>query len=57
MKGFELLFDTLRGSRDKYFTPTDRTLLTYELLSRVNSDDYAAENVDTHISEGMINLL
>ena len=42
---FEELFDTLRGpdSRASYFTPAERSLLTYELLSRAhcqfNDDD------------------
>lgn len=39
IKQFSEHFDTLRGSRDKYFTPTERALLTYELLSRANVHD------------------
>ena len=36
---FKTLFDTLRGSRDLYFTPSERSLLTYELLSRAHWND------------------
>ena len=35
---FEELFETLRGSKDLYFTPTERSLLTHELLSRAHFD-------------------
>ncbi|CAF4512927.1 unnamed protein product [Rotaria socialis] len=35
---FKDLFDTLRGSRDAYFTSTERSLLTHELLSRAHCD-------------------
>lgn len=36
---FEKLFDNLRGgSRKFYFTPTERSLLTHELLSRAHFD-------------------
>ena len=35
---FEELFNTLRGSKDLYFTPSERSLLTYELLSRAQCD-------------------
>jgi hypothetical protein len=48
---FEALFDTLRGpnSRPSYFTPAERSLLTYELLSRahcqfIDDDDDEDEN-------------
>jgi hypothetical protein len=40
---FSGLFVNLRGSKDEYFTPTDRALLTYELLSRANFDDHNSE--------------
>jgi hypothetical protein len=43
---FEELFDDLRGSRDLYFTPTERSLLTHELLSRAHFD-YEEEEDDT----------
>ena len=33
---FRELFDTLHGSREAYFTPGERSLLTYELLNRVH---------------------
>jgi ssDNA-specific exonuclease RecJ len=38
---FKELFDTLRGSKELYFTPTERSLLTHELLTRAhfNCDD------------------
>ncbi|CAF3386640.1 unnamed protein product [Rotaria socialis] len=39
IKRFEPLFEGLRGSKDLYFTPTERSLLTYELLSRAHFDD------------------
>jgi hypothetical protein len=35
---FNDLFDTLRGSKDLYFTPTERSLLTHELLTRAHFD-------------------
>ncbi|CAF2393453.1 unnamed protein product [Rotaria sp. Silwood2] len=35
---FKHLFATLRGSKDLYFTPTERSLLTHELLSRAHFD-------------------
>ncbi|CAF5217158.1 unnamed protein product, partial [Rotaria magnacalcarata] len=35
---FKDLFDTLRGSKDAYFTSTERSLLTHELLSRAHFD-------------------
>ncbi|CAF4830476.1 unnamed protein product [Rotaria sp. Silwood1] len=35
---FKYLFDTLRGSKDLYFTSTERSLLTHELLSRAHFD-------------------
>jgi hypothetical protein len=35
---FKYLFDTLRGSKDLYFTPTERSLLTHELLTRAHFD-------------------
>ena len=49
---FKTLFDTLRGSKDLYFTPTERSLLTYELLSRAHFDYNHEENDDqqTHPS-------
>ncbi|CAF3714176.1 unnamed protein product [Adineta steineri] len=37
---FEHLFATLRGSKELYFTPSERSLLTYELLTRAHSDDH-----------------
>ncbi|CAF3746759.1 unnamed protein product [Adineta steineri] len=37
---FEHLFHTLRGSKELYFTPSERSLLTYELLTRAHSDDH-----------------
>lgn len=40
---FTELFDTLRGSRDAYFTPSERSLLTYELLSRAHCDREAED--------------
>jgi hypothetical protein len=39
---FQELFDTLRGTKDAYFTASERSLLTHELLSRAhfgNDDD------------------
>ncbi|CAF3726519.1 unnamed protein product [Rotaria socialis] len=39
IKRFEPLFEGLRGSKDLYFTPSERSLLTYELLSRAHFDD------------------
>lgn len=47
VKDFEQHFDTLRGSRDEYFTPSDRALLTYELLSRADCDDHPDEKMRT----------
>lgn len=47
VKKFEELFDTLRGSRDLYFTPSERSLLTYELLSRAHCDQ-DDEDEDQH---------
>ena len=42
---FQALFDKLRsGSRDFYFTPSERSLLTYELLSKEHFD-CIADNV------------
>ena len=41
---FKEHFDQLRGSREDYFTPTDRALLTYELLSRATSKDHPQGN-------------
>ena len=35
---FQDLFNTLRGSRNLYFTPTERSLLTHELLCRAHFD-------------------
>ncbi|CAF1501688.1 unnamed protein product, partial [Adineta steineri] len=37
---FEHLFATLRGSQDLYFTPSERILLTYELLARAHPVDH-----------------
>jgi hypothetical protein len=50
IKKFQDLFDTLRGSRDSYFTTSERSLLTYELLSRAHfgddeNDDHQQEPV------------
>ncbi|CAF1193623.1 unnamed protein product [Rotaria sordida] len=42
---FKYLFDKLRGSKDLYFTPTERSLLTHELLSRAHFD-YDNDNPD-----------
>ncbi|CAM4777756.1 unnamed protein product [Rotaria magnacalcarata] len=39
IKRFEPLFEGLHGSKDLYFTPSERSLLTYELLSRAHFDD------------------
>jgi len=43
---FKELFTTLRGSQESYFTPSERSLLTQELLTRAhcyeNDDDYQA---------------
>ncbi|UJR10628.1 hypothetical protein I4U23_014825 [Adineta vaga] len=36
---FQSLFDELRGSRELYFTPAERSLLTYELLTKAHYDD------------------
>ena len=41
---FKELFDTLRGSKDFYFTPTERSLLTHELLTRAHFDYDVEEN-------------
>jgi hypothetical protein len=38
IENFKYLFDTLRGSKESYFTPTERSLLTHELLSRAHFD-------------------
>ena len=35
---FKCLFETLRGSKASYFTPTERSLLTHELLIRAHFD-------------------
>lgn len=35
---FKCLFETLRGSKALYFTPTERSLLTHELLIRAHFD-------------------
>ncbi|CAF3567534.1 unnamed protein product, partial [Rotaria sp. Silwood2] len=43
---FKPLFKDLRGSIDSYFTPSERSLLTYELLSRAHSDVDANGNID-----------
>lgn len=45
---FNDLFDTLRGKKELYFTPSERSLLTHELLSRAHSrgDAYADEDDD-----------
>ncbi|CAF4605965.1 unnamed protein product [Rotaria sp. Silwood1] len=43
---FEPLFKELRGSRDLYFTPSERSLLTYELLSRAHRDGDGTVDVD-----------
>ncbi|CAF4151905.1 unnamed protein product, partial [Adineta steineri] len=37
---FEHLFATLRGSKELYFTPSERILLTYELLARAHPVDH-----------------
>lgn len=54
---FKALFDTLRGSRNLYFTPTERSLLTHELLSRAHfdyDDDDDNDNSEQTPSELMI---
>ena len=33
---FEILFDTLRGNREAYFTASERSLLTHQLLTRAH---------------------
>lgn len=38
IRQFDELFDTLRGSRELYFTPSERSLLTHELLTRAHCD-------------------
>ncbi len=43
---FKYLFDTLRGSKESYFTPTERSLLTHELLSRAHFDYDDAEDAE-----------
>ncbi len=48
IKKFSELFVELHGSRNEYFTPTDRALLTYELLSRANFDDHPEEKLHAH---------
>ncbi|CAF1156581.1 unnamed protein product [Adineta ricciae] len=47
---FKELFDTLRGSKDSYFTPTERSLLTHELLTRAHFDYDVEENQPSFIS-------
>lgn len=42
---FQFLFETLRGSKDLYFTPTERSLLTHELLSRAHFDSDDEEDM------------
>ncbi|CAF0944408.1 unnamed protein product [Rotaria sordida] len=38
IKKFTPFFNELRGSKELYFTPSERSLLTYELLSRAHFD-------------------
>lgn len=49
IKKFDELFKTLHGSEETYFTAGERSLLTYELLSRVyyntKEDDISAQGV------------
>ncbi|CAF0816209.1 unnamed protein product [Adineta steineri] len=40
---FKSLFDTLRGSEELYFTATERSILTHELLSRADFGDDAED--------------
>ena len=40
---FQYLFDELRDSRKEYFTPSERSLLTCELLSRVHYSSYETD--------------
>ncbi|CAF0770703.1 unnamed protein product [Adineta steineri] len=45
---FKKLFVKLRGSKDLYFTSTERSILTHELLSRAHIDD-DVEGEDTTV--------
>lgn len=51
---FRCLFDTLRGSKASYFTPTERSLLTHELLIRAHFDYDYVESDDQRILESVI---
>lgn len=51
---FKYLFDTLRGSRGSYFTPTERSLLTHELLIRAHFDYENVEGDEQPMSVSII---
>jgi hypothetical protein len=43
---FKVLFTKLRGSKELYFTASERSLLTYELLSRAHFDEFHDDDDD-----------